>query len=211
MQHRHRLLIPLIVLSCVSLLPAQDSEKPVTKVEKAALIRSLIMPGWGQYLLGDSNTARKFILAEAGLWLGYFTAREAANWFEQDYRAFATLHAGASNQREPDIYYYRLGQYDSIYEFNETQLRQRSISDVYELGVGKDWQWNSIANRERYNELRKASLLAAKGASFILGGMIVNRAASAIHVLFLTRTEVETSAYWTPLQGGGSISIDLLW
>lgn len=210
MKHRSILSI-LILLSCISLLSAQGSVEPVTYTQKAALIRSLIMPGWGQHLLGDGMTAQKFVLAEVGLWLSYFTAREAANWLEQDYRAFAILHAGASKQREPDIYYYRLGQYDSIYEFNEIQLRQRSIGDIYELGAGKDWQWNSTDNRKRYNDLRHASLLAAKTASFIVGGMIVNRALAAIHILLLTRTEVETSAHWIPRQSGGSISIEVQW
>ncbi len=210
MPHRSTLSF-LIILSCISILSAQSSENLIINTQKAALIRSLIIPGWGQNLLGDGQTAKKFIMAEVGLWLSYYTAREATSWLEQDYRAFAILHAGASQQREPDTYYYRLGQYDSIYEFNEIQLRQRSIGDIYELGVGKDWQWNSTANRERYKDLRHASLLAAKTASFIVGGMIVNRAVSAIHILFLTRTEMETSAYWIPLQGGGSFSIDMQW
>lgn len=210
MQHRPALSI-IIILSCISILSAQNSENLAINTQQAALVRSLIMPGWGQHLLGDGKTAEKFITAEVGLWLSYFTTREAARWFEQDYRAFAILHAGASQQREPDIYYYRLGQYDSIYEYNEIQLRQRSIGDIYELGVGKDWQWSSTADRARYNDLRRASLLAAKTASFIVGGMIVNRAVSAIHVLFLTRTEVEASAFWIPLQGGGSLRIDVQW
>jgi len=210
MQYRSSLLT-LILVSCISLLSAQSSEEPVNNTQKSALIRSLIIPGWGQHRLGDGKAAQKFILTEVGLWLSYFTAHEAANWFEQDYRAFAILHAGASQDREPDIYYYRLGQYDSIYEFNDIQLRQRSIGDIYELGVGKDWQWNSTANRERYRDLRQASLLAAKAASFIVGSMVVNRAVAAIHILVLTRTEVETSAYWLPLQSGGSISINVRW
>ncbi len=210
MRCRCWLLILILALGWEPLLPAQDSDRPP---EKGALIRSLIMPGWGQHVLGDHRAARKLALVETGLWLSYAVTRGAAGWYQQDYRAFAALHAGIDYSLEPVkfyIFYYRLGRYDSIYEYNQVQLRQRSIAGIYPLGERYDWQWDNSSSRERYNDLRRASLLAAKGASFLVGGMIINRAVAAIHVLFLSRIGVTASARWTPLPGGGSISVELL-
>ncbi len=210
MRRRTAVLALLASLAWVPQLCAQNAEGPS---EGGALLRSLIMPGWGQHVLGDHRAARKLALVETGLWLSYAVTRGAAGWYQQDYRAFAALHAGIDYSLEPDkfyIFYYRLGRYDSIYEYNQVQLRQRSISDIYRLGEGNNWQWDDPASRERYNDLRRASLMAAKGASFILGGMVVNRAVAAIHVLFLSRLEVAVSARWTPLPGGGRVSVDLL-
>ena len=207
MRHRVWPLILILVLGWVPSLAARDTGE---STEKGALIRSLIMPGWGQYVLGAHKTARKMVLVETGLWLSYFVTRGATGWYQQDYRAFAALHAGVAYPLKLDIYYYRLGQYDSIYEYNQVQLRQRYISDIYRLDGEYDWQWDDTANRERYNDLRRASLLAAKGASFIVGGMVVNRAVAAIHVLFLSRLGTAAAASWAPLPGGGRVSIHLL-
>ncbi len=200
-------MILILALGWVSSLPAQDSGSPA---EKGALIRSLIMPGWGQYVLGAHKTARKMVLMETGLWLSYALTRGAAGWYQQDYRAFAALHAGVADHLKSDIYYYRLGRFDSISEYNQVQSRQRNIDDIYPLGEGYDWQWGDTDDRERYSDLRGASLLAAKGASFIVGGMVVNRAVAAIHVLFLSRLGTAAVASWTPLPGGGRVSIHLL-
>lgn len=207
MRRRTAVLALLASLAWVPQLCAQSAEGPS---KGGALLRSLIMPGWGQHVLGDHRAARKLVLVETGLWLSYAVTRGAAGWYQQDYRAFAALHAGVAYPLKPDIYYYRLGQYDSIYEYNQVQLRQRYIGDIYRLGEGNDWQWDDPASRERYNDLRRASLLAAKGARFLVGGMIINRAVAAIHVLFLSRIGVVASARWTPLPGGGRVSVDLL-
>jgi len=207
MRHRAWPLILILALGGVPSLPARDTGRAV---EKGALIRSLIVPGWGQYVLGDHSAARKLVLAETGLWLSWLVTRGAAGWYQQDYRAFAALHAGVAYPLKSDIYYYRLGRYDSIYEYNQVQLRQRYISDIYRPDGEYNWQWDDPANRERYKNLRRSSLLATKGALFIVGGMVVNRAVATIHVLFLSRLGVTAATSWTPLPGGGRVSIHLL-
>ncbi|MFB0517337.1 MAG: hypothetical protein ACETWG_12145 [Candidatus Neomarinimicrobiota bacterium] len=196
----------ILVWGWIPSISAQASNGPA---EKGALIRSLVLPGWGQQVLGDRAAARRFAMAEAGLWLGYFVTHSAAGWYRQDYRAFAALHAGVEYRQRPDIYYVRLGRYDSITAYNQAQLRQRNLAAVYPLGTHLDWQWDFSVNRQHYADLRRASLRAAKAASFVIGGMVVNRAIAAIHVLFLSRRGQAPSAYWMPLPGGGGISIRL--
>jgi len=194
-----------MVLGGVPLLPAQNAGRPT---EKGALIRSLVVPGWGQHVLGDQTSARRFMMVEAGLWLSYFVTNGAADWYQQDYRAFAALHAGADYRQKPDnIYYVRVGHFDSITEYNQAQLRQRN--PVYPLGTGLDWQWDQPANREHYVDLRHTSLRVAKAASFVLGGMVVNRALAAIHVLLLSRLERSPAAYGMPFPDGGGITFTI--
>ncbi|UCH62428.1 MAG: hypothetical protein JSU77_11585 [Fidelibacterota bacterium] len=202
--------MPLIFILVLGRMPCLHARDTGGSAEKGALIRSLIMPGWGQYALGDHKVARRMVLIETGLWLSYALTRGATGWYQQDYRAFAALHADVAYPLKSDAYYYRLGRYDSITEYNQVQLRQRNISDVYRLGEGYDWQWDDAVSRERYKNLHRASLIAAKGASFILGGMIVNRAVAVIHVLFLSRMGTAATASWTPLPGGGRLRIHLL-
>ncbi|UCD37701.1 MAG: hypothetical protein JSW54_12915 [Fidelibacterota bacterium] len=204
---RTRELVLVLLLAGLPLLKAQA---PAAPTERGAVIRSLILPGWGQHTLGARTAARRMMTIEAGLWMTFFLARGAADWYLQDFQAFAALHAGVEYRHSrPDIYYYRVGRYDSIEEYNQTQLRQRNRIDVYPLDSGLDWHWVDSTHRERYQELRHASIGAAKVASFAVGGMVVNRAVAAIHVLFLSRRSAAPTAHYIPLLDGGMISISL--
>ena len=199
-----------LVLLCVVTVggPAYSQDQG----ERGALLRSLILPGWGQQVLGRQFAARRLIAAEATLWLSFALSSSAANWYQQDYRALATLRAGVDYNQLPesDIYYFRLGQYNSTDAYNQAQLRQRNLDALYPLGSGIDWHWDDPSSRERYNGLRQNSLLAAKAASFALGGMVLNRAIAAVHVLIISRlSEQPPEAAWLPLPDGGLLTLHL--
>lgn len=200
------MLMLVLVLGGPEFLPAQAID-PAAK--KSALVRSIIMPGWGQRYLGAPLPARRLAVTEVGLWLGFILSRESSQWHQQDYRAYAALHAGvdASSKSRSDIYYFNLGYYDSIRAYNQDQLRRREMDAVYTLGVGNDWQWDDPANRVRYGDLRRTSLNLAKAATFTLGGMIVNRALAALHILFLSRSSTQATARLLPLPSGGVVSL----
>lgn len=195
----------LLLFSFGGILPvaAQDQGQ---SMERGALLRSIVLPGWGQHYLGNHNIARRMMTTEVCLWLLYGTFKGAQDWYQQDFRAFAALHAGISYRLKPDIYYFRLGRYDSIEDYNRAQLRNRNVDAVYSMGTDIKWEWDSIHNRERYNDLRRASLRAAKAASFMMGSMVLNRAVAAIHVLFLSRkTGTDADFHLDPLPGGGRV------
>lgn len=206
LQGRAWVLTWALVLSGLEFLPAQAVD-PAAK--QSALARSIILPGWGQHYLGAPLAARRLAVTEAGLWLGFILLREGSQWHQQDYRAYAAVHAGvdASSKSRSDIYYFNLGYYDSITAYNQDQLRRRELDDVYTLGVGNDWQWDDSANRARYRDLRRTSLNFAKAATFTLGGMIVNRSLAALHILFLSRSSTQATAQLTPLPSGGVVSL----
>lgn len=198
--------VALMSLAWAAPLGAQPSP---AATESGALLRSLILPGWGHKMLGERTSGRRLALAEAALWLTYAVTAGAAGWLEQDYRAYAILHAGIDYADLPDsdIYYFRLGQFDSMQEYNEAQLRLRSPGTLYPLGSGIDWRWDPTSSTERYNQLYKASRRAAKAASFTLGGMVLNRAIAAIHVLIVSRPSQPPAAAWLPLEGGGRLLV----
>jgi hypothetical protein len=176
------------------------------------LIRSLILPGWGQLVLGEETSARRFIAAEASLWLSYLLTHGFKGQYEQDYRAYAAQHAGVGYNLKPDIYYFRIGEFDSISEYNQVQMRQRNLDDVYALGTDLDWEWDQRDSREHYVDLRRTSLRLEKAEKFSVGGMVINRALAAINILFLSRRDRSANAAqlgWTSLPGGGIFRINL--
>jgi hypothetical protein len=204
---RVRILASLLILCTCGVLPLEAQDQPM-KTEKGALLRTIVLPGWGQYYLGDHRIARRMMTTEVCFWLLLGTFKRAENWFEQDFRSFATLHAGTSYRLKPDIYYYRLGRYDSIEDYNQAQQRDRNIDAIYPLNTDMDWDWDSPYSRKRFQDLRRASLRTAKAASFTVGGMVVNRAIAAIHVLFLSRSDDDiTEIHLDPLPRGGIVHL----
>ena len=131
MLKRHKIGVGLIILY-LSWSPGILSARSSSVIpQRAAVLRSLLVPGWGQYVLGAEEVARGFMVAEAGLWIGYYLASETAQWYQQNYRAFAALHAGTDYTLKSDIYYFWLGQYDSIQDYNTEQIRRRDLDSIY--------------------------------------------------------------------------------
>ena len=187
--------------------PAQPLPDGLTR--RGAAIRSLVLPGWGHAYLNRADLARPILIREASLWLGLALLGRAAAWYAQDYRGLAVLHAGADFRERPEAYYFRLAQYDSMDEYNQEQLRRRNLSAVYPEGLGWEWRWDDPANRQRFNELRRQSLTFTKSARFAVGGLILNRAAAAVQVLFLTRSSAGLSWRLLPWPSGNGISLEL--
>ena len=167
---------------------------PGSQRESGALWRSLLIPGWGQHQLGNQIAARRFLLAEAGLWLSWYSGRRISEWHAQDYRAYAAEHAGADVRGRKESFFRNLAFYDTVEEYNSAQLRNRNGSATYPDGEGLGWAWDSSNNRRQYRNLRRTSLGAAKAVRFVIGGMLVNRALAAIQLKFIARSSGKLGA-----------------
>ena len=70
---------------------SNDQPKP-DKDRKKAFLRSLILPGAGEYYLGKHTLAKAFFATEVTLWLSYFAFRQYGKWIREDALAFAATH-----------------------------------------------------------------------------------------------------------------------
>ncbi len=199
--------ITLAALLALSTIQALSAQQQSDSARKGAVLRSLLLPGWGQHTLGADRWARRFVVAEAGLWLSFAAAGKWAGVNRDDYRSYAAQYAGVINRSRPDIYYFRLGAWDNIEEYNQEQLRQRNIADVYVTGSDADWDWETSAQRKRYRELRHSSLRWDQTATIALSGLVVNRVLAAINILFLTRTMPEAAVLPLPNAAGGLLRL----
>ena len=200
-------MLPRITLAALLALSVISAQQPNDSARKGAVLRSLVLPGWGQRTLGADDWARRFLVVEAGLWLSMATANKWAAVNRDDYRSYAAQYAGVSNRSRPDIYYFRLGAWDNIGEYNQEQLRRRNIAAVYITGSDADWDWEGPTHRERYRELRHSSLRWDQTATIALSGLVVNRVLAAINILFLTRTMPEAAVLPLPAAAGGLLRL----
>ena len=62
---------------------------------RRAFCYSLLLPGWGQHYSGQDASARRFWVAELGLWGGYLGLRYLQDIRATHFRAYASDHARA--------------------------------------------------------------------------------------------------------------------
>ena len=172
--------IIIIILVLVSGLFSQlriDSISPILK--------SAILPGWGELDIDNKNRSNQFFIQEASIWITYLGLKNISKSYESDYRAFATLHAGTDMRNKPYQYSVDIGDYNTYDEFVEAKKRNRQPDQIWPENFGYEWAWDSDNNRQEYDEMRIISGLAKKYSKFAIAAMIANRIVSTIDVLYL--------------------------
>ena len=177
----------LLIILCATYLTAQMQLDAKTKMQ------SLVLPGWGEQTLGESKRAQRFFIREAAFWLIYIGVKKTSDWYENDYEAFAELHADVDMEGKNYLFAVNLGHYDSFEQYNDTKERQRKVEDKYREDKGLEWQWDNSVNRIKYDEMRIKSVTYDKYARFAVGGLILHRIVSFINVIYLERTNLKVN------------------
>ena len=191
----------IIIVLCISCISAQVSGNTKTK------LRSLVFPGWGEHILGESKRAHSFFKREAVLWLLYIGSMKTANWYESDYIAFAELHADVEMTGKDYLFEVNIGHYDNLEEYHDTKERQRLPLEKYADSENPDWQWDDKTNRIKFDKMRIKSVNYDKYAKFAVGGLILHRLISFVDVIYLERQNMPIS--FGTLLNGDKDSIEL--
>jgi hypothetical protein len=148
---------------------------------KKAFFLSLLIPGAGQYYVGEKGWAKTFLLSEGLLWLGYAGFREYGSWRENDYRVFASVHAGVDPEGKDAEFFNDVGFYDSVFERNRVTLWEEGPEALLvPEGSQPSWAWDGEASRLTFRSLRSSSLTARERSLYVVGGIIMNHVMSAI-------------------------------
>jgi hypothetical protein len=153
---------------------------------------SLILPGTGEAMLGYRGKAYFFWGVDALGWLSYAGFRWFGSSRAEDASGFASLYAGANPKNRSEDYLRALERYDDSDAYNEDVLRQarqrypnspdsqRIYLESHGYFGDDGWEWGSDSLRYEYWGLRSSSRTAYQRASFIFGGLLVNRLVSAV-------------------------------
>ena len=176
-------MILFILLICAGLCNGQVKEKR----ELDPVIKSILLPGWGQKALGRKKRARVYNYFESGLILTIVGSSTFSNITIKNYIAFASEHAAISSSEKNHKYWVDIGNYDSITDYNDEHLRNREMDDLYPDDKKWSWDWDTDANRKAFEKKRISSDQLKLAATFGIGALIVNHIVSAIDVLYLKR------------------------
>ena len=135
------------------------------------VIKSLIIPGWGQKSLSFSKRARYYNYVESGLILTILGTTTYSNILKKNYISFASNHAALSSSGKNHKYWVDIGNYDSI---------------------------NDYYNRKTFEKSRILSDQMKLAATFGFGALIMNHVISSIDAMYLKRLSIKDKAYMEP-------------
>ncbi len=164
------------------------------------MLRSALLPGWGQMSLGRGTRGAVFMGVEAITWAGFGLAYLEGVWGRDDYRWLAMEEAGVSAAGRSGDFLDDLADFDSSAEYNDYIHRlaryyypddpdaQRDYYEAHAREGGESWSWSSEAAREEYADRLRSSRDWFRRSLYIAAFALVNRAVSVIDASLLDET-----------------------
>ena len=175
--------ITIVILVCSSLviLP-RDAFSQNEPDPRGAFVRSLLVPGWGHHYVNpdDWNRGKAHLGAELAMIAGYFGLRARASTIEDQYLTLANLRAGVDISGRGRPFQLAIGDFNSLQEYNDFQLRSRNWNRLLADDPENRWYWVNEEDRNRYNELRSDRDRIRNQLPAVIGLMAVNRVISAV-------------------------------
>ena len=166
--------------------PRQEVVSSGRKSVFKAVLYSALIPGGGQFYLGQRRTARYFFTAEALTWVGYLSYHMNGDWRKNDYIEYAATHANAQLEGKSDDFITWVGFYNNIREFNSLGRAYDNGRPYLEDTPDNHWEWQSAKDRRTFRDLRNRSREAYRRSDFMIGVAIIDRVISIIDAVRCT-------------------------
>ena len=159
-----------------------------------AVLYSLLLPGLGDYKLGNHGRAAVFFAVEGAIWVSYAVFETQGSSREDEYQELAVRFAGVTRTGHSDDFYATIRDYDDSDEYEadvkddgrfdlgqvltSAQLEQYFIEN--RVTDYEPWRWDSLERRLQYSELRSSSKTSYRRADYMFAAAAANRLVSAI-------------------------------
>ena len=151
------------------------------------IIKSFLVPGWGQIELGCKNRSKTYTYIEIGLLLSMYSSIKYSNELKRNYIAYASEHADISTDGKDHEFWVDIGNYNTLNDYNDEHLRNREAGDLYPSNSQWSWNWDSPDNRKHFELKRIQSDKLKLFSTFTIGGLFLNHFISSIDALYLKR------------------------
>ncbi len=164
-----------------------------TKSTSKAVMYSLLLPGLGQWYLGEKTPAKVFFAIDIAIWTSFIVFNVQSELREDEYQQYARTFAGVTSLDHSDEYYSILTEYDSFRNY-EDEIKSEGRFALYpDIDVAtldqyfienrvsdyETWVWWSADHRRAYQDRRSASKRADRRALYTFAAAMANRVASA--------------------------------
>lgn len=143
-------------------------------------LRSLVIPGWGEYKLGYKDQAARFLITDILLIGTAFGLNYYSGLRTDEYKDYAVMYAGITSSGKSDSYWVHISNYDNTLEYNEQKNVRRYFTERYE-DDDDFWSWESADRRKKYDDIRISAENAGTWFYYSLGGIALNHFLSALN------------------------------
>lgn len=144
------------------------------------ILYSLLLPGMGELYADSYDVGKYFTIADGILWGTFIGMEVYSNWQTNNYQSYAAANAGVNNSNKDDEYYSTIGNYTSVFTYNDEKALERNFDQMLDPEV-YFWKWNTTEERQSYREMWTSSEQTNNDIRFVVGGLILNRIASAVN------------------------------
>jgi hypothetical protein len=172
-----------------------------------AVLYSLLLPGLGDWQLGNRGRAAAFFAVEGAIWISYATFEVQGGQREDEYQSLAVQFAGVTRTGHSDEYYAELREYDNSEQYEAavkldgrielatagglTAIGAEALEQYYtdhRVSDFEPWQWSSLDRRLQYSEVRSSSKTSYRRADYMLAAAAANRLVSAVFAFASARS-----------------------
>ena len=170
-----------------------------------AAFSSFVVPGSGDYLMGDKERGLCFMVAEAAIWLTYFDSKKQEDERDRISQNFAAFYASANLGNEDEDYFNAMEDFLTNIDYNESvkEDARRLYPDTLDAEVMQDrieerkeyieensytgsdaWDWSSGELRDNYRDMRRDKRRLSQRATNMVGLALANRVVSLFTTYF---------------------------
>lgn len=169
--------------------------------DKGTVLRSIVLPGWGQAHAGHSTRGAIFMGLEASIWTGVGVSYLQGIFNRDDYRNLAMERAGIDVSSRDRDFQNDVGNFSSSSEYNDyirslaryyypdDPEAQQNYFDNHSRYGSDGWSWSSADARDDYDDALRISREWFRRTVYVAAFAIVNRAVSAIDASLLDPAE----------------------
>ncbi len=169
------------------------------KSARKAFFLSLLVPGSGEYYVGQKGYTKGFVAAEAVIWSAALFNKYQGDMRRRDYISYAAQEAGSNSGRADDFYYQNVYEWPNSFWYNEDQWRQARELYPYDPAAQQayvadklyseedSWEWQSYDQWYYYRGLRVKSRNALHRISYSVGASVLNHMLSAVNAARLAK------------------------
>lgn len=173
-----------------------------------AAFSSFVLPGSGDYLMGEKKRGVCFMVAEAAIWLTYFNSKAEIGKRDRITQNFAAFYASANLNNKDEDYLNAMEDFLTNRDYNETvkEEARRLYPDTLDSEVmqerivarkryieensytGSDaWNWQSLEVEDDYRDMRRDMRGLEQRATNMIGLALANRVVSLFTTYFFGR------------------------
>ena len=164
-----------------------QSETPEKKSVGKAMLYSLLLPGMGEFYVGNKSSGKLFLGIEILAWSTMLINKSYYSSLKNDYKTYASQHAQVIRASKGAQYWIDIGKYNNVYAYNEQRANERRIEELYDETGTDYWSWESQKKRFTYDRKRLSAVNIKDREVYFFAGILVNHLVSAINAVRLAR------------------------